>query len=58
LQSQRLHSMMDKIQAPFSTDINDAYFGPATGKPSRKDNDDKDDDKPGSPVSNPLAPKN
>jgi hypothetical protein len=26
LQSQRLHTMMDKIQGPFTTDINEAYF--------------------------------
>jgi hypothetical protein len=58
LQSQRLHSMMDKIQAPFSTDVNDAYFGPAIGKPSGdNDNDDKGDEKPGGTLNNPLAPK-
>jgi hypothetical protein len=27
LQSQRLHSAMEKIQGPFTTEVNDAYFG-------------------------------
>jgi hypothetical protein len=27
LQSQRLHSTMEKIQGPFTTEVNDAYFG-------------------------------
>ena len=32
LQSQRLHSAMEKIQGPFTTEVNDAYFatGPAS----------------------------
>jgi hypothetical protein len=29
LQSQRLHSAMEKIQGPFTTEVNDAYFGTA-----------------------------
>ncbi len=29
LQSQRLHSAMEKIQGPFTTEVNDAYFGSA-----------------------------
>jgi hypothetical protein len=29
LKSQRLHELMEKIQGPFTTEINDAYFGTA-----------------------------
>jgi hypothetical protein len=28
LKSQRLHDLMEKIQGPFTTEVNDAYFGP------------------------------
>lgn len=31
LQTQRMKEVMDKIQAPYSTEINEAYFGPTTG---------------------------
>jgi hypothetical protein len=36
LQSQRNKELMDKIQGPFSTEVNDAYFGtgPASGMPA------------------------
>ncbi len=36
LQSQRLHEMMDKIQSPYTTDINEAYFA-APSPPSDDD---------------------
>ena len=32
LQSQRMKEVMDRIQAPFSTEINEVYFGSATGR--------------------------
>jgi parvulin-like peptidyl-prolyl isomerase len=36
LQTQRNKEFMDKIQGPFSTEVNDAYFGtgPASGRPA------------------------
>ena len=46
LQSQRMKAFMDKIQGPFSTEVNDAYFG--TGAASGA---------AGVPVGNAVSPK-
>jgi hypothetical protein len=34
LQSQRLHGLMEKIQGPFTTEVNDQYFGTGTSNAS------------------------
>lgn len=51
LKSQRLHSAMEKIQGPFTTDVNEAYFGTAPlGSPPTPGAIQED-------TSNPATPK-
>jgi hypothetical protein len=54
LKSQRLHALMEKIQGPFSTDLNDSYFGTLSAPSSAPAGTDS---KPGNATANPGSPK-
>jgi hypothetical protein len=43
LKSQRMHQVMEKIQGPFTTDVNDAYFGTAATASTTAEKKGEDD---------------
>jgi hypothetical protein len=56
LKSQRLHALMEKIQGPFSTELNDSYFGTVSGS-APANAPAGAGSKPGSAPANPGSPK-